>query len=80
MILLRGKFMKKAPINKCPHCGSEWGFYTRQQATGTIIYQYKFDGSEDDNENMYDLLKTTGGENAYCKNCNKILFKMKEIN
>lgn len=69
----------KTPMVECPHCGSDYGFYTRQQACGMVQYQYSFNGEEKDNSQMYDLLKFTGGIYAYCLDCNKRLFKMSDL-
>jgi len=68
----------KAPINVCPFCGSKAGYYTKQQARGTIEYIYNYDGSEAENDGMYDLLTVKGGIYAYCLHCSKRLFKMQE--
>jgi len=62
--------------DKCPHCGSDDGYYNKQQLSGTAIYRFKFDGSEAENGDMYDLLRCKGGKIAYCLNCDKRLFKM----
>ncbi len=68
----------KAPIDKCPVCGSKDGYYTKEQARGPIQLIYNFDGSESDNGSMYDMLTFSGGKYAYCLKCDKRLFKMPE--
>lgn len=67
-----------APISKCPYCGSDYGYYTKEHVTGSVMYNYHFDGSEADNGEMYDNLRYSGGKWAYCFNCDKRLFKMEE--
>lgn len=61
----------KAPIDKCPHCHSEDGYYTKDYIKGKAIYRHNFDGSEADNSGYYDHLKYITGKYAYCQNCNK---------
>lgn len=57
--------MKKAinfsDLTQCPFCGCD-GFYVRQHAEGTVIYHHSFDGSESDNNDMYNGLIITGGK------------------
>lgn len=69
----------KAPLDKCPYCGYNDGFYTKEQVHGTIHYNYNFDGSETDNSELYSHLEYTGGKIAYCSRCDKKLFKMSEL-
>lgn len=71
--------MPKAPINRCPYCGSEKGFLSKDYICGPSWVNYNFDGSEADNDEMYDTTKVTIGKYAYCCNCGKRLFKMSEI-
>lgn len=66
----------KAPIDKCPYCGSADGYYTKEQASGSIYYNHHFDGREADNSEMFSLLTYKGGKYAYCIKCDKRLFKM----
>lgn len=66
----------KAPIEKCPHCDSKDGYYTKEQVYGSIQMQHNFDGSEKDNSTLYDSLNLKGGAFAYCISCDKRLFKM----
>ena len=67
---------KIAPIDFCPHCGSNEGFYTKMQARGSVINRMNFDGSEAENGDMYEGLRFVGGEYAWCQHCHKRLFKM----
>jgi len=55
----------EAPISICPHCGSGEGYYTKERVTGTAQMRYKYDGSEAENESMYDCLSFKGGKVAY---------------
>lgn len=68
----------KSPVDRCPYCGSDYGYYTKQQAHGPVRYNYEFDGSESDNGEMYNCLSYTGGKYAYCAHCDKRLFKMED--
>lgn len=71
--------ISKAPIDRCPHCGSSDGYYTKEQVYGPCVRFYNFDGSECDNGGMHDSICYKGGKVAYCKQCDKQLFKMSEI-
>jgi hypothetical protein len=68
--------ISKSPIDKCPYCGSDDGYYTKEQVHGPIQYMYNFDDTETDNSEMYNGLILTGGKYAYCINCDKRLFRM----
>ena len=39
----------KAPIDECPHCSSNKGYYTKVQISGSSNWEHNFDGSERDN-------------------------------
>jgi RNase P subunit RPR2 len=67
------------PITQCPHCGSEEGYYTKTQVSGTARYYCHYDGSEAHNEEMYDSLVYKESKYAYCSECHKRLFKTLEI-
>jgi hypothetical protein len=69
---------EKAPIDKCPYCGSVDGYYTKQQAYGPCTRYYNFDGSFCDNSTMHDFICYKGGKIAYCVHCDKRLFKVEE--
>jgi DNA-directed RNA polymerase subunit RPC12/RpoP len=58
-------------VNKCPHCNSINGVYTKQRASGSVIFYYNYDGSFHENGQMHDSLKYSGGKVYYCKDCNK---------
>ena len=68
--------MDKAPIDKCPHCGSNDGYYTKDYISGTCRFNHNFDGSEAYNGEMYNNLTREQGKFAYCTDCNKRLFKI----
>ncbi|WP_336769854.1 hypothetical protein [Bacillus bombysepticus] len=69
----------KAPIDGCSYCGSKLGYYTKEQASGSLQYQHNFDGSEKDNATVFDGLTFKGGKFAYCISCDKRLFKMDDL-
>ncbi|MGG3871643.1 hypothetical protein [Brevibacillus laterosporus] len=66
----------KTTMEVCPHCGSDEGYYTKMQVSGSVRYFIGFDGSERENGNMYGSINHQGGKVAYCANCNKRLFKL----
>ena len=59
-------------LDKCPFCGSET-FYLKHHAEGTLKYCFHPDGSEGNNENMYNDLILTGGKRVYCFGCDAFL-------
>jgi hypothetical protein len=63
-------------MESCPHCNYMGGYYVKEKVSGSIYYYYNFDGSQADNSSMYDHLIHKGGKVAYCKNCDKRLFRM----
>jgi hypothetical protein len=68
-----------APIDKCPYCDSEEGYYIKEKVAGAIHFKTKFDGTESDNSDMYDHLEHKSSKSAYCVNCHKRLFKVSEL-
>ncbi|MGN5650409.1 hypothetical protein [Bacillus sp. Brlt_9] len=70
---------RKAPIERCPHCDSDCGYYTKLQIYGSSFSRYNFDGSEGENSDCYDGLNHKEGKVAYCIDCNKKLFKLSEL-
>ncbi|MGE4282356.1 MAG: hypothetical protein AB7G87_01405 [Clostridia bacterium] len=72
-------FIRKAPVDKCPFCESDSGFYTKEQVHGSINVRHNYDGSEAENGSMYECLSYKGGKFAYCLDCKRRLFKMSEI-
>lgn len=69
----------KAPIDRCPHCRSKDGYYTKEYASGSVKMNFNYDGSEAENGELHDNLTYSGGVYAYCSNCRKRLFKMTEV-
>ena len=65
-------------IEKCPYCGND-EYYMRVRYSGEGIYRYRFDGEAAGNEDMYDCLRDKPiGKFAYCCNCDKRIFRIKE--
>lgn len=61
-------------MNKCPHCGSTKGLYSKYILYGLQRY-YGFDGSCEDNmDNAYQK----GGEILYCQNCDRAICKLED--
>lgn len=65
-------FPKFKDLKNCPFCGSNT-FYVRQHAEGTVIFRFCPDGSEADNEDMYNTVSLTEGINVYCDNCQRFI-------
>ena len=71
--------MKIKPIERCPHCGSDWGVYIKKDLIN-VPYKFKFDGSEDYNGEMYDNAeKIIDKENVYCQACDKVICRMSTL-
>lgn len=69
----------RSKIDRCPHCGSNEGIFTKTTLVN-VPYYIGFDGSAEFNGEMYDNAeKTIGGETAYCQSCGKIVCRMKTI-
>ena len=66
-------------MDKCPHCGSENGYYRKTRYKGVFDGNYEFDGSFADGENecMFDGAQYTEAKTARCRDCRKII-KIKE--
>lgn len=67
-----GKFITFGDLRECPICGCDT-FYVNYHAEGRTIYRFYADGSEADNEDMYEALNFTGGKKVYCFQCNSYL-------
>ena len=65
-------------ISGCPYCGCD-EYYTNVRYSGEGVYRYRFDGETAYNGEMYDCLKDTiMGKFAYCCDCNKRIFRIKD--
>ena len=65
-------------IKECPFCGCKT-FYIKMKYRGTGIYRYNFDGTDEDNGDMYDCLQSMySSKFAYCEYCDRKLFKFKQ--
>lgn len=65
-------------ITECPYCGHD-EYYVNYRYSGVGAYRHRFDGKEAENGDMYDCLKdTVVGKFAYCCNCNKRIFRIKD--
>ena len=64
---------KESRIEKCPHCGSDWGAMTKMTLIN-VPKAYRFDGSEDYNGEMYDNAeKIIDKPTVYCQRCGKAI-------
>ena len=66
-------------IERCPHCGSEKGYYTKDYVYGYSRFYCNFDGSEHDNSALYGGTNCKRGGIAYCETCQKKIAKIEEI-
>ncbi len=65
------------PVDKCPFCGNDKEFYTKDYIFGSSWFIYNFnDEIESDNSSMYDNLSHKPGKFAYCCKCNRRIFKL----
>ncbi|WP_017470647.1 hypothetical protein [Amphibacillus jilinensis] len=70
--------MDKAPIDKCHHCGNDGQYYIKEQVRGSVASMFRFDGEDPDNTELYSHLSHKSGKYAYCKECDKRLFKVRD--
>lgn len=69
----------KAPIDKCLHCGSVYGYYTKDYLHGGVRHCRDFDGEgTSDNAGIFDSLTWELGKWAYCLDCGKRIFRAEE--
>ena len=61
----------RCPIDKCPHCGSDEGFYNNFRVSGWSRYKYRFDGEDAYNGDMWDHINSKDSKKAYCCKCEK---------
>ena len=66
-------------IKKCPYCGNDYDFYSKDYFYGSSYFYYRFDGGEAFNGNMYDFLNHKSGKYAYCGKCDKRLFEIRGV-
>lgn len=66
-------------MKECPYCGHD-EFYIKQYYSGETEFNYRYDGKEADNSEMYDYATHRDlTKYAYCKGCRKRLFPTKEF-
>ena len=71
--------MSKKQIQRCPHCGSTEGLYTKTTYVN-VPNCFGFNGEQRDNSEMYDNTESfRGGETAYCQTCNKVVCRMSTL-
>lgn len=65
-------------LTECPYCGYD-EYYIKVHYSGTGICRLRFDGDLAENGDLYDCLKDTiVGKFAYCCNCDKRIFRIKD--
>ena len=66
-------------IEKCPHCGSAEGVYTKTTLVN-VPYYFSFHGDDQFNGEMYDNAEDLrGGRLAYCTSCDKVVCRMSTL-
>lgn len=66
------------PIDRCPHCGSTEGIYTK--STFRKVFWYcGFDGEAQSNSDMYDMAIVEGGNMAFCQKCDKPICRLSAL-
>lgn len=69
----------KAPITRCPHCGSSEGIYTKTTLI-RVPYLMGFDGKPQFNGEMYDNAENqAGGMTAYCQSCERVICRISTL-
>lgn len=68
----------KRLMTECPHCGSDWGIYTKC-TYHEVRYCEGFAGEEQDNGEMFDNARVTGGHLVYCQNCDKVICRLSTL-
>ncbi len=61
----------------CPHCGSDYGYYTKVRSKGewcdtTMFHDHK---TKENTEMMDSFCDTWESKNIYCSECNKAICK-----
>lgn len=66
------------PYEKCPYCGNE-EYMTYHHCSGDLVCYSRFDHKTTDNTEMYEGLDYTYRRKfAYCAECKKKIFRIKE--
>ena len=65
--------VNKPPLNACPHCGSDYGYYRLSKVGGFATISYKWDGSDNDNTAMHDSITYKDQKTLRCCQCHKIV-------
>lgn len=64
----------------CKHCGASDGFYRRERVQGTAEFHYTNKGDyANENGQAHEGIKYSGGKNAYCLSCNRIMGKSEDF-
>ena len=58
-------------VDKCPHCGNDQEFYSKDYAYGNVRSFSRFDGGEPDNSELHGNLRYKMGKWLYCGECHK---------
>lgn len=65
--------------DSCKKCGSDEGVYITEQYKGTAHMKYNFDGSDQDNVEVYDGMTSKQGVYVYCQSCNQRVMTVREF-
>lgn len=67
-------------MKKCPFCGSDKGYYFKGSYRGTFHERYSFGNKlDEDIGDIHDNAQYSYGKLAYCRVCDKKLFKREEV-
>jgi len=61
----------KKPIDECPHCGEDAGYYLRVIYSGQGTAWYEYDGSPGNNTHMHDGVSYRELKTAFCAQCHE---------
>jgi hypothetical protein len=61
----------KGKRSKCPHCGSDYGYYERIKYSGEGNFYYTVDGVPDNHGEFYDGANWRVLKTKYCAQCHR---------
>lgn len=71
---------EKITMLKCPKCGNELEFYTKERYKGICDYYFRTDGERAYNAEMYDYaIHTYRSKFVFCTYCDARVCKIEDI-
>jgi len=55
--------------DKCPKCGSTYGYFIRSRVSGHAMISFNWDGTDGDNTEMHEHIKYHDLKTKYCHEC-----------